>query len=164
MSEPGPELDRLTAARHALHQALRAMFTALREHEPVDTVAGWHADRAHLHLPRSLVTPCAWPEVPTVHQSPTGAGARQAATFQVFVALDGEDQAQAQQQDRVLAYGWDALSAVKVGGSRVTVQTAGPGVIDVGGTEARGVVFSVQVALMRSTWCSQTIVPADPQT
>jgi hypothetical protein len=157
-----PEPDRLTAARLALHAALRGMFAALQAAEPADAMAGWHPDRAHLHVPRGaeLVTPCGWIEVPTLHQAPTGASGRQAATFQVFVALDGEDHAQAVAQDRVLAFGWDALAAVSVEQSRVTVQTAGPGEIDTGGTMQRGVVFSVQVGLMRSTWCSQTIVPA----
>ena len=158
MTEPEP--DRLTAARAALHQALRATFAALAAAEPDDSVAGWHPDRAHPHIPRQLVTPCGWVEVPTVHQSPDAAGRSQSATFPVFVALDGEDQAQAVMQDQVLARGWDALTAVTVNGTRVTVQTAGPGEIDVGGTTQRGIVFSVQVGLLRSTWCSQTIVPA----
>jgi len=156
------EPDRLTAARAALHQALRSMFTALAvEAAAVDgSVAGWHADRAHLHIPRRLVTPCGWIEVPTVHQAPDAASRAQAATFPVIVALDGEDRAQAEAQDLILSRGWDALSAVQVNQTRVTVQTAGPGEVDVGGTTARGVVFSVQVSLMRSTWCSTTIVPA----
>jgi hypothetical protein len=162
-----PEPDRLTAAREALHGALRLMFTTLAADAAAADyahVAGWHADRAHLHVPRQLVTPGGWIEVPTVHQSPTAAGGAQSATFPVFVALDGEDRAQAEAQDAVLARGWDALSAVKVNGTKVTVQTAGPGEVDVGGTTARGIVFSVQVGLMRSTWCSQTIVnpPATP--
>jgi len=157
-----PEPDRLTAARTTLHAALRSMFAALATAEAAhpDSVAGWHADRAHLHVPRQVVTPCGWVDVPTLHQSPDASSARQAATFPVFVALDGDDRAQAEAQDQILAYGWDALARVSVPGTRVTVQTAGPGEIDVGGTTARGVVFSVQVGLMRSTWCSQTIVPA----
>lgn len=159
----GPEPDRLSAARTALHGALRVTFAALAAAEPDGSVAGWDADRASAHIPRQVVTPCGWVEVPTVHQAPDANGRAQNATFQVFVALDGEDRAQAEQQDRVLAFGWDALAAVKVNGTRVTVQTAGPGEIDVGGTVQRGVVFSVQVGLMRSTWCSQTIVPATPQ-
>lgn len=164
MSEP-VELDRLTAARKALHAALRATFQQLHDEATADagSVAGWHPDRASEHVPRQLVTPCGWVEVPTVHQAPDGAGARLSATFPVFVALDGEDQAQAQAQDQVLSRGWDHLAAVKVNGLRVTVQTAGPGEVDTGGTVARGVVFSVQVGLMRSTWCSQTIVPAPAQ-
>jgi hypothetical protein len=155
-----PEPDRLTAARSALHDALRAMFGALAAAEPADSRAGWHPDRASAHVPRQVVTPAGWVEVPTVHQSPTAASAAQSATFPVFVALDGEDQAQARAQDRVLAFGWDALSQVKVNGARVTVQTAGPAEVDAGGTTHRGVVFSVQVGLMRSTWCSTSIVPA----
>ncbi len=160
MTEPEP--DRLTASRHALHVALREMFDQLAAAEAgdPDTVAGWHADRAHLHLPRQVVTPAGWVEVPTVHQSPDAASRAQSATFPVFVALDGDDVAQAQAQDAVLAMGWDKLSAVKVNGTRVTVQTAGPGEIDAGGTVHRGIVFSVQVGLMRSTWCSPSIVPA----
>ncbi len=159
MTEP----DRLSAARAALHGALRTMFEDLAADAVAadpEHVAGWHPDRAHLHVPRQLVTPGAWVEVPTVHQSPTAASGGQSATFPVFVALDGEDQAQAQMQDQVLARGWDALRAVQVNGARVTVQTAGPGEVDVGGSTARGIVFSVQVGLMRSTWCSQSIVPA----
>lgn len=158
MSEP----DRLTAARTALHAALAATFGQLAEEAAADpeTVAGWHPDRAHLHVPRQVVTPCGWVEVPTVHQAPDAASARQSATFPVFVALDGEDRAQAEAQDLVLSRGWDHLAGVKVNGLRVTVQTAGPGEVDVGGTTVRGIVFSVQVGLMRSTWCSQTIVPA----
>lgn len=160
MTEPEP--DRLTAARVALHDALRTMFAALATHAAghPDNVAGWHPDRAHLHVPRQVVTPAGWVEVPTVHQAPDATSARLGATFPVFVALDGDDRAQAETQDQVLAVGWDALSAVKVNNLRVTVQTAGPGEIDVGGTTQRGIVFSVQVGLMRSTWCSQTIVPA----
>jgi hypothetical protein len=158
VSEP----DRLTAARLALHDALAATFQQLADEAATDpeTVAGWHADRAHAHLPRQVVTPCGWVEVPTVHQAPDAAGPRQSATFPVFVALDGEDRAQAEAQDLVLSRGWDHLSRVKVNGLRVTVQTAGPGEVDVGGTTVRGVVFSVQAGLMRPTWCSQTIVPA----
>jgi hypothetical protein len=156
------EPDRLTAARTALHEALRTLFDVLATEAGTDpdSVAGWHADRAHAHVPRQVVTPCGWIEIPTMHQAPDAASARQAATFQVFVALDGEDRAQAEAQDLVLSRGWDVLSAVKVHQTRVTVQTAGPGEIDVGGATVRGVVFSVQVGLMRSTWCSQTIVPA----
>lgn len=157
MTEPEP--DRLTAARAALHQALRATFAALAAAEPDDSVAGWHPDRAHLHVPRQPVTPCGWVEVPTVHQAPDAASAKLSATFPVFVALDGDDRSQAEAQDRVQAFGWDALRAVKVNGLQVTVQTSGPGEIDVGGATQRGIVFSVQVGLMRSTWCSQTIVP-----
>ena len=158
MTEP----DRLTAARLELHAALRATFQQLHDEatEDPDSVAGWHADRAHAHLPRQVVTPCGWIEVPTVHQAPDAASARLSATFPVFVALDGEDRAQAEAQDQVLSRGWDHLSAVKVHQLRVTVQTAGPGEVDVGGATVRGIVFSVQVGLMRSTWCSQTIVPA----
>jgi hypothetical protein len=158
MTEP----DRLTAARTALHAALAATFEQLATEAATDpdSVAGWHADRAHLHVPRQVVTPCGWIEVPTVHQAPDAASAKQSATFQVFVALDGEDRAQAEAQDLVLSRGWDNLAGVKVNGTRVTVQTAGPGEVDVGGSTVRGVVFSVQVGLMRSTWCSQTIVPA----
>jgi len=156
------EPDRLSAARAALHEALRGMFAALQSAAAVadpDHVAGWHPDRAWEHVPRQLVTPAGWVEVPTVHQAPDGASRAQSATFPVFVALDGEDQAQARMQDQVLAMGWDLLSAVKVNGLRVIVQTAGPGEVDVGGTTARGIVFSVQVGLMRTTWCSQSIVP-----
>jgi hypothetical protein len=158
-----PEPDRLTAARAALHGALRSTFEALAADAVAadpQHVAGWHPDRAHPHIPRQVVTPCGWVEVPTVHQAPDAGSAKLSATFPVFVALDGEDQAQARMQDQVLARGWDVLSAVKVNGLRVTVQTAGHGEIDTGGTTARGVVFSVQVGLMRSTWCSQAIVPA----
>ena len=158
-----PEPDRLTAARAALHEALRLTFTQLAADAVAvdpDHVAGWDADRAHLHVPRQLVTPAGWVEVPTVHQSPDAASRAQSATFPVFVALDGEDAAQAQAQDQVLARGWDALAAVKVNGLRVIVQTAGPAEVDVGGTTARGIVFSVQVGLLRTAWCSQTIVPA----
>lgn len=160
MTEP----DRLTAARTALHEALRSMFAALATEAATDpeSVAGWHPDRAHLHVPRQLVAPAGWVEVPTVHQSPTAASGGLSATFPVFVALDGEDRAQAEAQDLILSRGWDALAAVKVHQTRVTVQTAGPGEVDVGGTTARGVVFSVQVSLMRSTWCSTPIVPAQP--
>lgn len=161
MTEP----DRLSAARTALHDALRATFASLADEAADDpgSVAGWHPDRAHLHVPRQLVTPCGWVEVPTLGQAPTAQSGAQAATFPVFVALDGEDRAQAEAQDLVLSRGWDALAAVKVNGARVTVQSAGPGEVDVGGTTARGVVFSVQVGLMRSTWCSQTIVPVQPE-
>jgi hypothetical protein len=156
------EPDRLSAAREALALALRLMFENLAADAAAadpEHVAGWHPDRAHLHIPRQVVTPCGWVEIPTVHQAPDAASAKLSATFPVFVALDGEDRAQAQMQDQVLARGWDALAAVKVNNLRVTVQTAGPGEIDVGGTTQRGIVFSVQVGLMRSTWCSQTIVP-----
>jgi hypothetical protein len=122
-------------------------------------VAGWHPDRAHLHVPRQPVTPCGWPDVPTVHQSPTAQAAAVSATFPVFVALDGEDQAQARMQDQVLAYGFDALNRVTVNRTRITVQTAGPGEVDVGGVTQRGIVFSVQVQLMVRTFCSSSIVP-----
>ena len=159
MSEP----DRLSVARTMLHQALRTTF----EHLAADAaaadpehVAGWHPDRAHLHVPRQLVTPCGWVEVPTVHQSPTAQAAALSATFPVFVALDGEDRAQAEMQDQVLAYGFDALDRVTVNGTKITVQTAGPGEVDVGGVTARGIVFSVQVRLLVRTLCVQSIVPA----
>ena len=159
MSEP----DRLSAARTALHEACRAMLENLAADAAAadpEHVAGWHPDRAHPHVPRQVVTPCTWVEVPTVHQSPDAASRAVSATFPVFVALDGEDQAQAVMQDQVLARGWDAITAASVPGTRVTVQTAGPGEVDVGGATVRGIVFSVQVGLMRSTWCSTTIVPA----
>lgn len=159
MTEP----DRLSAARTELHDGLRALFAALladAQAADPEHVAGWHPDKAHLHVPREVVTPCGWVEVPTLHQAPTANAGSTGATFQVFVALDGEDQTQARMQDQVLARGWDIFSAVKLQGVNVTVQTAGPGEIDVGGTTARGVVFSVLVRLQRHTWCSPVIVPA----
>jgi len=156
------EPDRLTLARTALHQALRDLFATLAEAALLadpEHVAGWYPDRAHLHVPRQLVTPCGWVEVPTVHQSPTAQAAALSATFPVFVALDGEDRAQAEMQDQVLAYGFDALDRVTVNGTKITVQTAGPGEVDVGGVTARGIVFSVQVRLLVRTFCSSSIVP-----
>jgi hypothetical protein len=139
--------DRLTDTRTALHAAL----------EDVMVAAGWDEKRAHAHVPRQVVTPAGWVEVPTINPQ---AGDRPGvvATFAVFVALDGEDQAQAQAQDVILAAGWDAFTEVKVDGFLASIITAGPGEVDVGGTTQRGVVFSVQIKLAVRTLCRQTVV------
>lgn len=144
MTEPTPETDKLSAARALLHGALADLMTAM----------GWSDSRASKFVPRQLVTPAGWIETPTVAQAPT---AGVAATFQVFVALDGNVLAQVQAQDALLSRGWDAFGTLELDGSRVTVQTAGPGEVDVGGTVARGVVFTVAVRLLTRTLCAQTI-------
>lgn len=141
MSEPTPETDKLSAARALLHGALADLMTAM----------GWDPRRASLFVPRQLVTPAGWIETPTVAQAPAPSAA--AATFQVFVALDGNVAAQVQAQDALLSRGWDAFRAL----DQTTVQTAGPGEVDVGGTVARGVVFTVQVRILARTLCPQTI-------
>lgn len=160
MTDPGDQLQMadlpdtaLDAARHALFQALEQVWEGL----------GWPADRAEQYPPRELVAPTAFVDVPTMHQAPTEQVRAVAATFPVVFVVDGDEQAQVQQTDKLLAHGWQRLAACGAG-QRVTIQTAGPEDVDVGGATARGLVFRVQVTLQTKTLCPQPLVQStDPE-
>ena len=151
---PGEDLPntQLDDAREQLYAALRLVWTSL----------GWPAERAHPFPPRQVVTPAAWVDVPTVHQAPTERAQAVAGTFPVVFVVDGSQDAQVKLQDKLLAYGWHHLSAVRVGQEgrqlRATIQTAGPEEVDVGGALTRGLVFRVQVGLQTQTLCPQPLV------
>lgn len=147
---PGEELPatKLDDARAALFAALELVWVAL----------GWPAERAHPIPPRQLATPAAWVDVPTVHQAPTEQARTTGATFPVVFVTDGGQDAQVRLQDRLLAYGWHHLSAVKAAGHRVTVQSGGPEEVEVNGAVARGLVFRVLVPLQLQTLCPQPLV------
>jgi hypothetical protein len=155
MTEPQP--DALTVARRALHAGVVAILER----------ADWPAERAHEGLPRQMVSPAGWVDVPTLTPSTEPSGVRTVlATFPVLFTTDGLESSQAVAQDVLLAHGWDVLSAVRLPGverSAVSVATAAPAMIDVAGVEARGVNFTVQVRLLARTLCPATIVP-DTQT
>jgi hypothetical protein len=156
MSEPTQMADlpdtRLDEARHALFQALERVWEAL----------GWPADRAEEYPPRELVAPSAFVDVPTMHQAPTEQVRTIAATFPVVFVVDGDEQAQVQQQDKLMAYGWQELTASGAG-QHVIVQTAGPEDVDVGGVTTRGLVFRVQVSLQTKTLCRQPLVQPETE-
>lgn len=147
---PGENLPptKLDDARAALFEALQLVWTAL----------GWPADRATAWPPRQLVTPCAWVDVPTLHQAPTESARAMAATYPVVFLTDGAQESQVILQDRLLAHAWDQLDAVKVGQHRVTVQSAGPEDIEVApGSFVRGLAIRVQLPLATQTLCSQKL-------
>ena len=156
---PGEDLPAtaLDDARDALYAALRLVWTSL----------GWPAERAHRVPPRQVTTPAAWVDVPTIHQAPTERAQAVAATFPVVFAVDGSQDAQVKLQDRLLAYGWHHLAAVRLGAegrqSRAIVQTGGPEDVDVGGAVQRGLVFRVQIGLQTQTLCPQPLVQDDEQ-
>jgi hypothetical protein len=155
MPEHPPTL--LDDARTALYEAAQRVWQAL----------GWPADRAEKLPPVAVRAPAAWVDVPVVHQAPTTAGQTFAATFPVVFVVDGAEQAQVEQQDALLAYGWQELAGVKIGpdgrARGVTVQTFGPEDVDAGGTTVRGLVARVQVPLQTQTLCRQTLVHDDEE-
>ncbi len=148
-----------------LDDARAALFAAA---ERVWEALGWPADRADQFPPVTVRAPAAWVDVPVMHQAPTEAGQTFAATFPVVFVVDGSEQAQVQQQDALLAYGWQELAGVKIGppGSQraVIVQTFGPEDVDAGGAMVRGLVARVQVPLQTRTLCRQTLVRDDEGT
>lgn len=147
---PGENLPdtKLDDARAALYAALRLVWTGL----------GWPADAANPRPPKRLSPPTAWVDVPVLHQSPVENVRAMSATFPVVFVTDGDSDQQVKLQDKLLAYAWDELAAVKVGQHRVIVQTGGPEDVDVGGAIARGLVFRVQVPLQTQTLCPQPLV------
>lgn len=149
--QPATVLD---DARAALFAALGRVWVGL----------GWPAERAEQWPPVSVRAPAAWVDVPQMHQAPTEAGRTFAATFPVVFVVDGAEQAQVELQDRLLAYGWQELAAVKVGQRAVILQTFGPEDVDTGGVLARGLVARVQVPLQTQTLCRQTLVHDDEGT
>lgn len=157
--QPGDGLPatRLDDTRAALFAALQRVWTAL----------GWPAERAYEFPPSQLYPPAAWVDVPTVHQATTSTAGGVAATYPVVFVVDGTADSQVQLQDRLLAYGWQALSAVKVGEDgrkhSATVQSGGPEDVDAGGAVLRGLVFRVQVGLTTKTLCPQPLTQQDEQ-
>jgi hypothetical protein len=141
----------LDEARAALYVALQSVWQAM----------GWPAERASDIPPKQLMTPGAFVDVPVLAQAPTEAARAVAATFPLVFAVDGANDAQVRVQDKLLAYGWQEVAAVKVRGHRVTIQTAGPEMVDVGGTMARGLVFRVQLTVQTQTLCPQPLVQTD---
>ena len=150
---PGENLPatKVDDARAALFAALQLVWTSL----------GWPAESASLRPPKRLTPPGAWVDVPVLHQSPTAQSRAMSATFPVVFVTDGDSDQQVKLQDRLLAYGWHQLAAVKVGSYQVTVQSGGPEDVDVGGAIARGLVFRVQVPLQTQTLCPQPLVQED---
>lgn len=151
MTEPQPDL--LSQARTMLHGGVVAIMQR----------AGWPAERAHEGLPRQMVSPAGWVDVPTLTPYVSEGGARGVlATFPVLFTTDGLESAQQVAQDVLLAHGWDVLGALKLPGSQrlsVSLTTASPAMIDVGGVEARGVNFTVQVRLLVRTLCPASLAP-----
>jgi hypothetical protein len=147
---PGENLPatRLDDARAALYAALQLVWTGL----------GWPEARAHSLPPNQVASPAAWVDVPVLHQAPTEQARAVAATFPVVFVTDGSQDAQVRLQDKLLAYGWHHLAAVKVGQHRVTVQSGGPEDVEVSGAVVRGLVFRVQVPLQTQTLCPQPLV------
>jgi hypothetical protein len=145
----------LDDARAALFEAVQRIWVAL----------GWPAERAEQWPPTTVRAPAAWVDVPVMHQAPTQAGATFAATFPVVFAVDGGEQQQVELMDRLLAYGWQELDAVRIGpagGQRaVIVQTFGPEDVDTGGALVRGLVARVQVPLQTRTLCRQKLAQDD---
>jgi hypothetical protein len=146
VTAPGPR-TKLDEARDELHGALAL---ALAD-------CGWPPDRAQKWPPRRQITPpAAFLDVPTMHQAATEAAAAVAVTFPVVVVVNGDDQAQVQQQDGLLAACWQRLSDVDKP-RQAKVQTGGPEDVDVGGAVMRGLVLRVQMTLATRTLCPQTL-------
>jgi hypothetical protein len=147
---PGEDLPptKLDDARADLFAALELVWTSL----------GWPAAAASPRPPKRLTPPGAWVDVPVLHQSPTAESRAMSATFPVVFVTDGDSDQQVKLQDKLLAYGWHQLAAVKVAGHRTIVQSGGPEDVDVGGAIVRGLVFRVQVPLQTQTLCPQPLV------
>lgn len=149
MPGEGLPATKLDDARAALYQALRRVWVTL----------GWPAERASERPPAQLVVPCAFVDVPVLHQSPTAAARGISATFPVVFVTDGSQESQVLLQDRLLAYAWQELDAVKLGQHRVLLQSGGPENVETsGGAMMRGLVFRVQVPLQVQTLCPQPLV------
>lgn len=160
MTEPAEttKRTRLDDARDVLHGALVRTMAA----------CGWPAERAHRLPPRQVVAPMGWVDAPTLSQGNTSGVSTVMATFPVAVTVDGADQQQVQQLDRLLAHGYAELDQVKLPSDRpgadgpvCRVLTAGPQFLDVGGVETRAVVFSVQLTLQVRTLCSGAVTASD---
>lgn len=154
MTEPIVEPTKLDEAREKLHAALLETMAAV----------GWAA-RADALPPRSIVSPWGWVDAPTLSnqaQAEVPAGAL-AATFPVVITTDGLTREQVALLDRLLAHGWDKLSAVQLGtGTRARVISAGPQFLELpSGQETRAVVFSVQITLQARTLCSGTVTASN---
>lgn len=147
MTAPALPPTRLDDARDGLHAALSAVWSAL----------GWPAERAHRLPPggTTVATPAAWVDMPVLHQSPSQDVRGMSATFPLVFVIDGSTDAQVAMQDRLLAYGWETVAAVKVNGHRVIVQTFQPEQVEGAG---RGLVLRVQVPLRVETLCRQPLV------
>lgn len=142
---------KLDETRTALHAALVATMAA----------CGWPAERAHPLPPRQIVPPMGWVDAPTLSQGNVGGAAAVLVTFPVAISLDGADQEQVKQLDKLMAHGWAALETKLPSGHVPRILTAGPQFLDVGGIETRAVVFSVQVTLQVRTLCSASVTASD---
>lgn len=158
MTQPPPQL----AAPTVLDEARAELFAALQQ---VWVALGWPQDRAELYPPLTPRAPEAWVDVPVLHQAPTERAQAVAATFPVVFLVDGSAQEQVEQQDKLLAYGWQLLDRVKVRGHACTIQSAGPEELGPEGAAVRGLVFRVQVTVQTRTLCPQPLVqPTDEGT
>jgi hypothetical protein len=160
VTQPPPEP--VQPATTVLDEARAQLFAALQR---VWVALGWPEDRAEQYPPLTPRAPEAWVDVPVLHQAPTQQAQAVAATFPVVFLVDGSEEEQVKQQDKLLAYGWQELDRVKVRGYASTLQSAGPEELGPEGAQLRGLVFRVQVTVQTRTLCPQPLVqPTDEGT
>jgi hypothetical protein len=161
VSSPTPQPETLPAnalddARTLLHGVLADVFELI----------GWGRDRADRYPPPTIRTPCGWVDAATL--SPAGNGL--AATFPIMIAVDGTDRGQVTRLDALLAVTWERLYALKIPqdaerlarGSTLTLLTAGPDDVDLGGVNTRALSFAVQVPIAPRTLCPTALTERNP--
>ena len=158
MTEPHPLPDNaLDDLRKLLHPVLEATLERV----------GW-GGRGDAYPPATIRTPGAWIDAATL--STQGQGAT--ATFPLVFAVDGTDRDQVRRLDALTAIAWELLDALKVPddsprlppGSRLSLLTAGPDDLDLGGVNNRALTITVQLPIARRTFCPSALTaPADPQ-
>jgi hypothetical protein len=158
MTEPPEGLppNALDDARTLLHGVLADAFDAI----------GWGAARADRYPPSPIRAPGGWVDAATL--SPAGQGL--AATFPLMIAVDGTDRGQVTRLDALLAIVWERLTALRVPldserlqrGSTLTLLTAGPDDVDLGGVNTRALSFAVQVPIAPRTLCPTALTEGTP--
>lgn len=146
----------LDDARMLLHAELAEAFEAV----------GWGAARADAYPPATPRAPGGWVDAATL--SPQGTGL--AATFPLMIAVDGTDRGQTERLDALLAILWERLHALRVPldadrlqrGSTLTLLTAGPDDVDLGGVNVRALSFAVQVPIAPRTLCPTALTERNP--
>lgn len=107
-------------------------------------------DRAH-RFPQTgeYPTPCAWVGMPIVRE---GRGSTD-LTIPVLLLVDGSAADQVTQVDAETCRLWDALRAVKINGSLVSVTAAAPDRYGPEGATVWGITFTLGVQLATRTLC-----------
>lgn len=161
MTDPTPQPEGLPA--NALDDARTLLHTVLAD---AFELVGWGRDRADRYPPSPIRAPGGWVDAATL--SPAGQGL--AAMFPLMIAVDGTDRGQVVRLDALLAVLWERLAALRVPtdserlqrGSMLTLLTAGPDDVDLGGVNTRALSFAVQVPIAPRTLCPTVLTERTP--